>query len=63
MSSNATMYGHPFDPLQYGFDFSLTEYRAFGEAVHPFRQVTGVDLDFPTWLANHRAAQREVQTH
>jgi hypothetical protein len=62
MSVKADVHRRLFDPLQFGFDFSLAEMRAFGEVNYPLRNITGTDLDFPTWLANHRAAQKEPQT-
>jgi hypothetical protein len=31
---------------------------AFDRAATVFREVTGVSLDFPNWLARHRAAQK-----
>ncbi len=57
MSSNHRA-RRPFDPLHYGFVFSTAEMAAFDRAATAFREVTGVSLDFPNWLARHRAAQK-----
>ena len=54
MASNARRNRRPFDPLRFGFVFSTEEMHAFGEASCAYREVAGVSLDFPTWLARHR---------
>ena len=62
MESNARSHRLPFDRLRFGFVFSLQEMRAFGVFNTAYRQITGTDLDFPTWAANHRALRKESQT-
>jgi hypothetical protein len=62
MESNACSHRLPFDPLRFGFVFSLQEMRTFHVFTTAHRQITNTDLDFPNWLAAHRAAQKEVQT-
>jgi hypothetical protein len=58
MAYNASLINAPLDPLDCGFDFSLDEMRAFGEANFPHYQITRKNLNFHTWLAEHRAAQK-----
>ena len=62
MESNARRHRLPFDPLRFGFVFSLQEMRTFGVFNTSHRQITGVDLDFPTWLANRRSDRKEPET-
>jgi hypothetical protein len=58
MSSKTHRKGLDFDPRQFGFDFSDHEIWAFDDAIQAHRQLTGEGLDFPNWLAAHRAAQK-----
>jgi hypothetical protein len=48
----------PFDPRQFGFDFSYDEMVDFCEADLRHRTITGASLNFPKWLAARRAAQK-----
>jgi hypothetical protein len=50
--------GLAFDPRQFGFDFSAEELRAFTDANRAHGKLFEEPLDFPTWVAAHRAAQK-----
>jgi hypothetical protein len=58
MSSKTHRKGLDFDPRQFGFDFSDDEIWAFDAARMAHHEFASDDLDFPTWLADYRAAQK-----